>query len=448
MTFKTADRTKETSTTTGTGAKTLLGAAAGFQAFSAKLADGDLCYYMIQGQSTTEWEMGVGLYNSAGPTITSQLVLDSSNAGAATNFSAGTKDVVLTPDAIAFGVSSCEIWGDGSDGALNITSTTVTLARDTCYSSVTISGTGVLNCAGFIPYCNGIVDLSAAGVGAVIGMSGGAGGAGGATGTAGTFGVAVAGSTVGASAGSPGGAGGAGSTAVGGQGNVGQPATSGLGGTSGASGAGGTGGGGAGGANRPAIVPAGQVRTRRFMNPIARGTTMCAGGAGGGGGGAGGGSGTVSGPGGGGGGAGGNVMQLPWRFIKRGGSTAASCIQCTGGAAGAGGTSATSTCGGGGAGGAGAGGAVVLQYQALIGTTATNAIDCGGGAGAVGGAGNGTGTGGNGSAGGDGGWVFKCDLGHPENSGAGVGASGTAGGAGSVPTGGTAGAGGACLVNL
>lgn len=91
MPFVTADRVKETTTTTGTGALTLAGAVTGFQAFSSVLAANDTCYYCIVGGA--EWEVGRGTYNT---TLTRTEVYASSNAGAAVNLSAGTKDVFIT----------------------------------------------------------------------------------------------------------------------------------------------------------------------------------------------------------------------------------------------------------------------------------------------------------------------------------------------------------------
>lgn len=91
-----ADLVKETTTTTGTGALTLGGAVSGFRAFSAVMAASDTCFYGIIGGA--EWEFGVGTYNT---TLTRTTVLASSNAGAAVNFSAGTKDVFITNPAIA-----------------------------------------------------------------------------------------------------------------------------------------------------------------------------------------------------------------------------------------------------------------------------------------------------------------------------------------------------------
>lgn len=86
------DRVKETTAVTGTGTATLLGAATGYQSFSA-IGNGNTTYYVIAGQGTSEWEVGLGTYTSAGTTLSRTTVLASSNAGSLVSFSAGTKDV-------------------------------------------------------------------------------------------------------------------------------------------------------------------------------------------------------------------------------------------------------------------------------------------------------------------------------------------------------------------
>jgi hypothetical protein len=95
MAFVLADRVKETTTTTGTGTVTLLGASTGFQSFSA-IGNTNTTYYTIAGQITSEWEVGIGTYTSSGTTLARTTVISSSNAGALVNFSAGTKDVFVT----------------------------------------------------------------------------------------------------------------------------------------------------------------------------------------------------------------------------------------------------------------------------------------------------------------------------------------------------------------
>jgi hypothetical protein len=90
-----ADRVKETTVTTGTGTVTLAGATSGFQSFSA-VGNGNSTYYTIAGQSSSEWEVGIGTYTSSGTTLSRTTVLSSSNAGSLVSFSAGTKDVFVT----------------------------------------------------------------------------------------------------------------------------------------------------------------------------------------------------------------------------------------------------------------------------------------------------------------------------------------------------------------
>jgi hypothetical protein len=92
-----ADRVKETTTTAGTGTVTLLGASTGFQSFAA-VGNANTTYYTIAGQTTSEWEVGIGTYTSAGTTLARTTVLANS-AGTqptALTFSAGTKDVFVT----------------------------------------------------------------------------------------------------------------------------------------------------------------------------------------------------------------------------------------------------------------------------------------------------------------------------------------------------------------
>ncbi len=90
-----ADRVKETTTVTGTGTATLLGAATGYQTF-AVIGNANTTYYCIAGQGTSEWEVGIGTYTASGTTLARTTVLSSSNAGALVSFSAGTKDIFVT----------------------------------------------------------------------------------------------------------------------------------------------------------------------------------------------------------------------------------------------------------------------------------------------------------------------------------------------------------------
>ena len=96
MAHVTADRVRDTSTSTSTGNFVVSGTApTGFRTLSAVLSVSDTFYYAIQSQTDGSWEVGLGTYSSAN-TFARTTVLSSSNAGSAVNFSAGTKDVFLT----------------------------------------------------------------------------------------------------------------------------------------------------------------------------------------------------------------------------------------------------------------------------------------------------------------------------------------------------------------
>ncbi len=91
MAFIVADRVLETTSTTGTGSLTLVGAVSGYQSFAA-IGDANTTYYTIV--SGTDWETGIGTYTSSGTTLSRDIVLDSS-AG-------GTTKIVVTPNATVF----------------------------------------------------------------------------------------------------------------------------------------------------------------------------------------------------------------------------------------------------------------------------------------------------------------------------------------------------------
>ena len=92
------DRIKQQSTTTGTGTVTLGAAYNGFSTFQTFYSNGDEVYYTISNTETgvTEWEVGRGTFNSAGPTLVRDTVLSSTNAGSLVSFSAGVKEVFVT----------------------------------------------------------------------------------------------------------------------------------------------------------------------------------------------------------------------------------------------------------------------------------------------------------------------------------------------------------------
>jgi hypothetical protein len=86
-------RVRDTTTTTGTGAKTVSGTAPlGYRTFSGVMAVGDVIWAAFAAQTTNNWEVGLYQYTAAN-TLTAVSVIDSSNAGSAVNFPAGTTDV-------------------------------------------------------------------------------------------------------------------------------------------------------------------------------------------------------------------------------------------------------------------------------------------------------------------------------------------------------------------
>ena len=99
-----ADRVRDTTVTTGTGDITVSGTPpVGFVSFSSMLTeDGDCCWACIEGGA--EFEICVLTRVSANVYSRSE-IQKSSNAGAAVNFSAGTKKVFLTLPASMVGPS-------------------------------------------------------------------------------------------------------------------------------------------------------------------------------------------------------------------------------------------------------------------------------------------------------------------------------------------------------
>ena len=95
MAFVVKDRVKVTTTTTGTSDFTLGSASLGFQNFSV-IGNGNDTYYAATDAITGDWEVGIGTYTTAGPTLTRTTILESSAGGSKVSFSAGSKDVFVT----------------------------------------------------------------------------------------------------------------------------------------------------------------------------------------------------------------------------------------------------------------------------------------------------------------------------------------------------------------
>lgn len=145
------DRVQETSSTTGTGTYTLLGAILGFQSFAA-VGDANTCYYAAEavdsdGVPTGDWEVGLGTYASAGATLARTSVLASSNGGAAVNWAAGIKRVFLVDPAtyLASLIVSGGPLGTPSSGVLtNVTGLTTTGMVDNAVTNAKLADMNAL----------------------------------------------------------------------------------------------------------------------------------------------------------------------------------------------------------------------------------------------------------------------------------------------------------------
>jgi hypothetical protein len=140
-----ADRVKETTTTTGTGTVTLLGASTGFQSF-AVVGNGNTTYYTITSQTGTEWEVGIGTYTSSGTTLARTTVL-SNSAGSqpsALNFTSGTKDVFVTYPA-SYSVNSTNVGTAGQLLTSNGTGVAPTFQTSTAASKAYVQAMSILN---------------------------------------------------------------------------------------------------------------------------------------------------------------------------------------------------------------------------------------------------------------------------------------------------------------
>jgi hypothetical protein len=147
-----ADRVKETTTSTGTTAITLAGAATGYQTFLLAVGNANTTYYTIADQSGANWEVGIGTYTSSGNTLSRDTVLASSNAGALVTFTSGTKDVFVTYPAERALYTGGPL-GTPASGTLtnatgytyaNLTGTVPTWNQNTTGTAANLSGTPTL----------------------------------------------------------------------------------------------------------------------------------------------------------------------------------------------------------------------------------------------------------------------------------------------------------------
>lgn len=137
MSYKTAARVKETTTTTGTVTLQLAGAVADYQSFVAGIGSTNQCSYSIFEPGTGAWERGIGTVTAGAPdTLTRDIVLESTNGGAKVNLAAGTKDVFVDFDPQVYG-------GPFVDAIAKSANYTVTVADSGALIEVTTGGADV-----------------------------------------------------------------------------------------------------------------------------------------------------------------------------------------------------------------------------------------------------------------------------------------------------------------
>ena len=96
MALAIADRVRETTTTTGTGTISLLGAVTNFETFTANLSNADTTYYAIVDNTNNAFEVGLGTFTSSGTTLARTTIIASSNSNSVVSLGVGTKDVFIT----------------------------------------------------------------------------------------------------------------------------------------------------------------------------------------------------------------------------------------------------------------------------------------------------------------------------------------------------------------
>jgi hypothetical protein len=127
------DRVKVNTTTTGTGTVVLANTApTGYQTF-AVIGNANTTYYTIAGQTSAEWEVGIGTYYLANSSLSRDTILSSSAANAAVTFGVGTKDVFVTYPA------EKAIYSDSG----NVTTITNFASSNVLITGGTISGVNV-----------------------------------------------------------------------------------------------------------------------------------------------------------------------------------------------------------------------------------------------------------------------------------------------------------------
>lgn len=141
-----ADRVRDTTTTTGTGAVTLSGTApVGYQTFGAAVGDGNTTYYTIAAVGGAAWEIGIGTYSATGLSLSRDTVLASSAGGAKVSFAAGDKEVFVTYPAqksIADGYGTLPVTNGGTNSTASPTAGGVSYGTGSAYAFTAAGAAG------------------------------------------------------------------------------------------------------------------------------------------------------------------------------------------------------------------------------------------------------------------------------------------------------------------
>jgi hypothetical protein len=144
MALALADRVQETSTTSGTGTISLLGAATGYKSFTNGVGNGNSTYYCIYDTVAYTWEVGIGTYTTAGSTLSRTTVLsNSSNTTSLISFAGNLMNVFVTyPSEITSGVvpvESITTNGDALIAGLTVGKGTGFFTRNTAVGTVALA---------------------------------------------------------------------------------------------------------------------------------------------------------------------------------------------------------------------------------------------------------------------------------------------------------------------
>ena len=105
-----ANRVLETSTTSGTGSFTLLGATSGYQSFSSGIGNGNTTYYTAYDPVSFAWEIGVGTFTSPSTLARTTVLSNSAGNTSPINFTGNTLNIwgdypaekAVTTDTLAY----------------------------------------------------------------------------------------------------------------------------------------------------------------------------------------------------------------------------------------------------------------------------------------------------------------------------------------------------------